>query len=614
MKLKLGNMLPSRAGSSPPPSDGDPSPAGGSPARAGGSMKIGTKIFGLVGFCLFLLAAVAGAGIWQMNKIGVEIEGIAERDLPLTEGLTQITIRQLEQAINLERAFRTAEVMDRHHEAREAFETAVRKFEELNTEIEKKFDEVITIAQHAHDTTSSDEERHEFQNVLAVVEKLSKEHKTYDHLSIEVFKLIVNGNLEQALTQLPEIEAAEEALDHSLEKLLVDVEGFTARAAKTVEEHEHFALKLMVVLSGIALIIGTGTAIFLVKRSISVPLSEVVTGIDALTSGDLSLDVKVHYDDEIGAVARAYEIFRENLVQTKRLEKEHEEKRQIEQKRQAAITTATTEFGGIIGGIVDTVSSASAELHSTAQSMASIAEETSNQASSVAAASEQASTNVQTAASATEEMSSSISEINSQVADAAQAAKAAVENVTKTASQMETLTQKADEIGDVISMISDIAGQTNLLALNATIESARAGEAGKGFAVVASEVKALANETAKATEGISELISEIQAETKTAVDAIADTGAVINKLEETSTSIAAAMDEQGTATQEVARNVTEAASGTREVSSNIAGVTQASQEAGTASGQVTSAAEELSGQSSKLKAEVDAFLQRIQAA
>ncbi|MDH3582041.1 MAG: Tar ligand binding domain-containing protein, partial [Hyphomicrobiales bacterium] len=359
MKLNLGRMLRKRPADSTPPSDSEPSPAAdssakaaGSPAKKGGSMKIGTKIFGLVGFCLLLLTAVAGASVWQMNKIGMEIEGIAERDLPLTEGLTKVTIHQLEQAVNLERAFRAAEVMDKHHEAKEEFETAVRKFEEFNATVEKEFAEVKEIAQQAHDTAVTEEERHEFQKVLTAFDGLIKEHKDYDHHAVEAFKLIVEGQLEQALTKLPKIEAEQSELDHELEKLLFEVEKFTEHAAKTAEEHEHFAIKLLAAISIIALIIGVTTAIFLVRRSISRPLTEIVTGLDALNADDMSVDVNVYNDDEIGAVAKAYAIFKESMIKTRELEADQvKQKQRTEEEKRAAMNKLADDFDASVGGI-----------------------------------------------------------------------------------------------------------------------------------------------------------------------------------------------------------------------------------------------------------------------
>jgi len=581
---------------------------------AGASMKVGTKIFMLVGFCLTLLAAVAGTGIWQMNKIGGEIVAIAERDLPLTKGLTILTLHQLEQAVEFERGIRLGESIVQQPEDRADYQKFAANFEALSVKILEEFESAELIAEQASKTTASLDDREKFDVVLASLKALKKERADFDQMSMHALKLISAGNSNAANDMIRAIETKQELLVNGLEGILANVEEFTLEAARTAEAHEVFALKLMLAITAIAFVVGLGASILLIKRSISRPLGDVVTGIKALTSGDLSLEVKVHNDDEIGAVAKAYAIFRENLAKTKELEEEQvKQMKRNEEERHAMMMKMADDFDSSVGGIVQTVSSASTQLSTTAQSMASIAEETSNQANAVAAASEEASTNVQTVASATEQMSASIAEINQQVSDASNASKHAVENVAITAGQMNALAQTADKIGNVVSMISDIAEQTNLLALNATIESARAGEAGKGFAVVASEVKALANETAKATESISEHISEIQAATSEAVVSIDDVGKTVKKIEETSAAIAAAMEEQGIVTQEVSRNVQEAAAGTQEVSSNIAGVTQASQEAGAASGQVTSAAGELSQQAEILKSEVDNFLDRVRA-
>jgi len=351
-------------------------------------------------------------------------------------------------------------------------------------------------------------------------------------------------------------------------------------------------------------------------KSVTGPLLNTVGTMKRLAEGDNDVEVQgLERQDEIGQMSSAVQIFKENAIRNRELDAEQvKQKQRAEGAKREMMSKLADDFDSSVGGIIESVSSAAAELNATAQSMASIAEETSSQASAVSAASEEASTNVQTVASATEQMSATVQEINSQVADASVAAKKAVEDVATTAGQMQTLAKTADKIGDVVSLIKDIAEQTNLLALNATIESARAGEAGKGFAVVASEVKALATETAKATESISEHILEIQSATGDAVTSIDDIGNVIKQIEESSTAIAAAMEEQGATTQEVARNVQKAASGTQEVTSNIAGVTQASQEAGAASGQVTSAAGELSKQSELMKAEVQKFLELIRVA
>lgn len=366
------------------------------------------------------------------------------------------------------------------------------------------------------------------------------------------------------------------------------------------------------ILLAIGVFVGAAVAFF-TTRAIANPVVKMTQAMQHLAEGHLDTEVPAQdRQDEIGSMAAAVQVFKENAIRNTELVAEQEaQKQRAEEEKHKMMNDLADNFETGVGGIIDTVSAASAELESTAQSMSTIAEETSSQSAAVSAASEEAATNVQTVAAASEEMSHSISEINEQVNQASTAAKQAVKDVEETGAQMESLAKTADKIGEVIKMISDIAEQTNLLALNATIESARAGEAGKGFAVVASEVKELASQTGKATEQISEQVEEIQSATKQAVISIADIGNVIRKVDETSTAIAASMAEQGAATQEIARNVQEAATGTEEVTRNITGVSQASQEAGAASSQVMSAAGELSKQAELMKTEVNSFISQI---
>jgi len=271
-------------------------------------------------------------------------------------------------------------------------------------------------------------------------------------------------------------------------------------------------------------------------------------------------------------------------------------------------------FEANTGLLVGTVASSATELRATAQSLSSTTDETTAQASGVAAAVEEASVNVQTVASAAEELSSSISEIARQVAQSATIAGKAVEDARRTDAIVKTLAGGAQKIGDVVGLISSIAGQTNLLALNATIEAARAGDAGKGFAVVAAEVKNLANQTAKATGDISAQIAEIQAATTEAVEAIGTIAQTIDELSRIAASIAVSVEEQGAATQEIARNVHEAASGTQDVSSNIVGVSRGAQETGAAASQVLEAAGELSKRAEQMNADVSQFIAAVKAA
>ncbi len=365
----------------------------------------------------------------------------------------------------------------------------------------------------------------------------------------------------------------------------------------------------------LALLAFTAIISVAIARSISEPIKNLTHNMNQLAQNDKSTPpLGQDRRDEIGEMARAVEVFRVNAI--KNTEQETAQKalaKQVEQDKVTVMTKLADVFDANVGGIVSTVSSASAELQSTAQSMTDISTQTSDQAMAASTASGQASSNVQSVAASTEEMTSTINEINQQVMQASSISRQAVQEVGKTGQQMEILAQNANKIGEVVELISGIAAQTNLLALNATIEAARAGESGKGFAVVANEVKDLASQTAKATDEITQQIGDVQTATKQATTSMQDVGRTIARVDEISTAIAAAMEVQGAATQEIARNVSLASIGTQQVSDNIASVSEASNEAGAASGEVMSAASELSQQAEFLKGEVDKFIIQVRA-
>ncbi|PLX45638.1 MAG: hypothetical protein C0605_00640 [Hyphomicrobiales bacterium] len=351
----------------------------------------------------------------------------------------------------------------------------------------------------------------------------------------------------------------------------------------------------------------------LMRTLISCPLTRAVKVMNRLASGDLSVEVPdMDSRSEIGEMARAVGVFKENALHNRQLEdaQAHRARKQEEAQKQLMHALADG-FDASVGEIVQTVSATASELQSTARTMTEISDDTSNQANAVAAASEQASSNVEQAAASTDQMSGSIGEIGEQVMNASRASRRAVDDVEKTSREMEVLAETANKIGDVIKIISDIADQTNLLALNATIESARAGEAGKGFAVVANEVKGLASQTGKATDEIVQQIKEIQMATEQAVNSMTEIGTSIHAVDDTSSVISQAMEEQGSATQEIAVNVREAAAGTREVTQNITVITDAAAKAGQASTQVLGAADQLANQSNALRQEVESFLDKL---
>jgi methyl-accepting chemotaxis protein len=308
-------------------------------------------------------------------------------------------------------------------------------------------------------------------------------------------------------------------------------------------------------------------------------------------------------------------VFKTNAIEVERLKAglEATEKRAAEQHK-IDMKKLADDFDGAVGEIIETVSSAATELEASAGTLTSTAVRSQELTTMVSTASEEASTNVQSVASATEELTSSVNEISRQVQESARMANEAVGQARKTNEHVGKLSQAATRIGDVVELINTIAGQTNLLALNATIEAARAGEAGRGFAVVASEVKALAEQTARATGEIGQQIAGIQSATHESVNAIKEISGTIEKLSEISSTIAAAVEEQGAATQEISRNVQQAAQGTTQVSSNIIDVQRGATETGSASSQVLSAAQSLSKDSNRLKLEVGKFLNSVRVA
>jgi methyl-accepting chemotaxis protein len=353
-----------------------------------------------------------------------------------------------------------------------------------------------------------------------------------------------------------------------------------------------------------------------VARRIATPLHGMTEAMKALAGGRLEVEISgIGRHDEVGEMAEAVEVFKSNAVARRRLETEQKnaETRAAAQ-RKADMNRLADDFEAAVGEIIQTVSSASSELEASSSRLNTTAGRSQELAVTVAAASGEASTNVQSVASATEEMSSSVNEISRQVQESARIANEAVEQARKTNERVGALAKAAARIGDVVELINTIAGQTNLLALNATIEAARAGEAGRGFAVVASEVKALAEQTAKATGEIGQQITGIQAATGNSVQAIKEISDTIGRMSEISSTIASAVEEQGAATQEISRNVQEAARGTQQVSTNISDVQRGATETGSASSEVHTAAESLSHNSSRLKLEVGKFLGTVRVA
>jgi len=378
-------------------------------------------------------------------------------------------------------------------------------------------------------------------------------------------------------------------------------------------------LKPIVWVLGLAIlgigVISGGIAWF-IGRSISRPLALLGARMEDLASGKLEGEIPgVGRGDEVGKMAATVQIFKDNAVRMRELEKsEAETQVRAASERRSAMEGLAGDFERSVNGIVRSVSSAAAGMQTTAQSMTSTASDASARAANVSAASQNASSNVGTVASAAEQLSGSVTEISRQVARSSEIASKAVGDAERTNATVQVLSTGAEKIGEVVKLIHSIAAQTNLLALNATIEAARAGESGRGFAVVASEVKALANQTAKATEEISGQVAAMQQSTSDAVAAINGITETIAQMSEITNSISTSIEQQGEATREIARNIQSVAAGSSEINSHIGGVTTAAEATGKAASDVLSNARELDNQSGMLRSAVDGFLAKVRAA
>jgi methyl-accepting chemotaxis protein len=554
--------------------------------------SISAKLFAIVVFLSLMIAAIGGFAFLQMRAIDAAALEIQTHWLPSVRWIGEMRTQSarfravLRDHLTVTDAERAD--VDRNLAARKAdFEKAAKSYRQLITSPSER-ELVDQLDRHWQEFLAGSEQvrSHAAKGDLAVARQINAE------------KVVPVGR----------------AMDKTLAGL-VDFNDKGAESAGQGAEATYWgAIYMMSVILFGVLALAIGAAAY-VSQDIRRGISSILQPMGRLVDGELSVEIPHQGETtELGRIATALQAFKEALVAKKASDEAADAEKAVNLARAQRISSATVDFETMIGELVGALASSSTELEASATTLSSTADHAQGLATKVAGASEEASTNVQSVASATEELSSSINEISRQVQESARIAMAAVDEASKTNDRVEELAKAAAKIGDVVELINAIAGQTNLLALNATIEAARAGEAGRGFAVVASEVKALAEQTAKATSEIGQQIIDIQSATHDSVGAIKAISGTIEKLSEISSAIASAVEEQGAATQEISRNVQQAAQGTHEVSSHVTDVQRGASETGLASSQVLSAAQSLAAESVRLKSEVENFLSTVRAA
>jgi methyl-accepting chemotaxis protein len=564
------------------------------PPTNGFSLGIRGRILVLFGLCIAVLLAAAAYGFWQYSA-SVQL---FERDVKASHAnaVDVLTIetsfkKQVQEWKDVLLRGKKPEALDKHWNAFQQREGDVRR-----------------LAERMQTSVSDTEASQLIGQFVAAHKQMGEAYRR----GLETFK---ERGFDSAAgdAAVAGIDRAPTELLGKAKERFMAVADQDARLASDGARRTAWMVALLLALSAIA-----GAAIFLVavNRTISRPLIGVVGCLGQLAEGNTATEVSgQERRDEIGNVAAAIHILKEKMIQAERLKADqaNAELRAAGQRKSDMLKLAD-DFESAVGQIVEAVSTASKELEMSAGSLASTAERAQELSSTVAASSEEASTNVQSVSAATEELSSSVGQIGKQIQETARIAGEAVQQAQTTTDHVGGLSKAASRIGDVVELINTIAGQTNLLALNATIEAARAGEAGRGFAVVASEVKALAEQTSKATGEIGQQIADIQAATKQSVGAISQISATIERLSEISATISVSVEEQGAATQNISRNVQQAASGTRRVSSSIVDVQRGASETGSASSQVLSSARALTSESQRLKSEMGRFLGTVRSA
>jgi methyl-accepting chemotaxis protein len=558
------------------------------------NFRIGQRLFMLVAIMIVLTLAVVFMGYRGMSSIDASLKTVYEdrtvclvQLAKIIDDVGRIRSRLLEAAVSSDPAMKAG---------------AVKRVAEFRQDVDKQWKAYLA-------SYMVPEEK-------AISDRVQADMGAYFKIVDQTVALVEGADAAAKVEELSSGPGRDAAIRLSTD-LREDL-NLQERIGKEEYDHGRATFETTSIINGVAALAGIALSLavaMLIVRGITGPIARMVTAMGGLAAGDTGVEIPGRErHDEIGDMSKAVEVFKVNAVERIRLEADEKAALAQREARQKKIEGLTGIFDQAVTALLGRLTVAADELGRTAVAMTANAEQTRGQSAAVSTATEEASTNVNTIAAASQEMLSSIQEIGRQVNRSATISTGAASEAAATTRIMEGLNNSAARIGEVVTLITDIASQTNLLALNATIEAARAGDAGKGFAVVAGEVKSLANQTAKATDEITAQISTIQVETQNAVEAIRRINSVIGEINEMASAIAGAVEEQGAAMQEVVRNVEQAAAGTRDVAANITEVAAAAEHTGTMAGNVRSAAEAVGDESGKLKASVETFLDGVKTA
>ncbi len=570
--------------------------------------SVSAKVITIVLVLSVVIVAQSFFSVMQLGKIGKEIETIAEADIPLTEVLSRITTHQLEQSVMFERVLRLNGLTDGDIPTQK--EAAELKFKNYADLVGEEIQQGERIAEKALEHSFDEKTRAQIQLVVNALKQIEREHQAYDEHAAQIIAFSNGNETDKALELLQTIELEEKKLNRELVDLLQRIEGFTLKAARSAEEHETTTEHVLIIVAIVATLLGILIASYITRKTVTLPLRQVVTALEHLSENDLTASVKVKGNDEIGDLALAFDRFKERLIRMRQLEEEREqaERKNISERREILSLMATEVKNKTEEGI-DVIAESACEVESQSIDMRGSLEQANNSVAQILVQAQETHSRSKEAVGLSEELLTAISEV-AEKTDTSN--RLTIEAVSLSSSSQETISElatAADNIGQFVSVISDIAEKTNLLALNATIEAARAGEAGRGFAVVAAEVKDLAEQTNQSTKQISEQVVAIQQKTNAAVSSMDQLIQSTRGLSEMAAIVASATEEQRATTESFGRIVSDSGRSVGMMSTGMSEVAQIAQKTLAFSNAMSEKTNNMSLTAQRLRDEIPAIIQ-----